>query len=55
VMYSLIITGVRLENHLRSPVMCREQPELINQKPSMPPTCKIKNESESEQKTRHWG
>jgi hypothetical protein len=24
-------------------------------KPSMPPTCKIKNESESEQKTQHWG
>jgi hypothetical protein len=53
VMYSLVITGVRLENHLRSPVMCREQLESINQKPSMPPTCKIKNESKSEQKTRH--
>jgi hypothetical protein len=51
----LVITGVRMENHLRSPVMCREQPESINQKPSMPPTCKIKNESESEQKTHHWG
>jgi hypothetical protein len=53
VMYSLVITGVRLENHLRSPVMCREQLESINQKPSMPPTCKIKNESKSEQKTQH--
>jgi hypothetical protein len=55
VMYSLVITGVRLENHRRSPVMCREQPESINQKPSMPPTYKIKNESESEQRTQHWG
>jgi hypothetical protein len=55
VMYSLVITRVRLENHRRSPVMCREQPESINQKPSMPPTCKIKNESESEQRTQHWG
>jgi hypothetical protein len=55
VMYSFVITGVRLENHRRSPVMCREQPESINQKPSMPPTCKIKNESESEQRTQHWG
>jgi hypothetical protein len=53
VMYSLVITRVRLENHHQSPVMCREQPESINQKPSMPPTCKIKNESESEQKTQH--
>jgi hypothetical protein len=26
VMYSLVITRVRLENHHRSPVMCREQP-----------------------------
>jgi hypothetical protein len=25
----------------------------VNQ-PSMPPTCKIKNESESEQRTQHW-
>jgi hypothetical protein len=55
VMYSLVITGVRLENHRRSPVMCREQPESINQKPSMCPTCKIKNESESEKRTQHWG
>jgi hypothetical protein len=55
VMYSFVITGVRLENHRRSPVMCREQPESINQKPSMPPTCKIKNESESEQRTQHSG
>jgi hypothetical protein len=54
VMYSLVITGVRLENHLLSPVMCREQPESINQTPSMPPTCKIKNESKSEQTTQHW-
>jgi hypothetical protein len=23
--------------------------------PSMPPTCKIKTESESEQTTHHWG
>jgi hypothetical protein len=30
VMHSLVITGVRLENHRRSPVMCREQPESIN-------------------------
>jgi hypothetical protein len=42
VMYSLVIIGVRLENHLRSQVMCREQPEWTNQKPSMPPICKIK-------------
>jgi hypothetical protein len=42
VMYSLVIIGMRLENHLRSQVMCREQPELTNQKPSMPPICKIK-------------
>jgi hypothetical protein len=55
VMYSLVITGVRLENHLRYTVMCREQPESINQKPSIAPTCQIKNESESEQKTQHWG
>jgi hypothetical protein len=55
VMYSLVITRVRLENHHRSPVMCREQPESINQKPFKPPTCKIKNESESEQRTQHWG
>jgi hypothetical protein len=55
VMYSLVITRVRLENHRRSSVMCREQPESINRKPSMPPTCKIKNQSESEQTTQHWG
>jgi hypothetical protein len=54
VMYSLVIIRVRPENHRRSLVMCHEQPESINQKPSMPATCKIKNESESEQKTQHW-
>jgi hypothetical protein len=54
-MYFLVITGLRLENHCRSPVMCREQPESIDQKPYMPPTCKIKNESEKEKKTQHWG
>jgi hypothetical protein len=51
-MYSLVITGVKLENHLQSPVMCREQQKSINQKPSMPPTYKNKNESESEQMTQ---
>jgi hypothetical protein len=40
VMYSLVITRVRLENHLRSSVMCREQPELINQKSSNSLACK---------------
>jgi hypothetical protein len=55
VIHSLVITGVGLGNQLRSPVMCREQPESINQKPSMPPTWKIKNKSESEQSTQHWG
>jgi hypothetical protein len=55
VMYSLVITGVRLENHCRSTVMCREQQVSINQNPSKPPTCKIKNESESEKRTQHWG
>jgi hypothetical protein len=53
-MYSLVITRVRLDIHLQSPVICREQPESINQKTSMPPTRKIKNESESEQTTQHW-
>jgi hypothetical protein len=53
-MYSLVITGVGLENHRQSPVMCREQPESINQKPFVPPTCKIKNEIESEQRTQQW-
>jgi hypothetical protein len=55
VIYSLVITGVRLENHRRSPVICQEQPESIKQKPSKPPTCKIKSESEIEQRTQHWG
>jgi hypothetical protein len=55
VMYSLDSTGVRLENHFRSLVMCQEQPESINQKFSKPPTCKIKNGSESEQMTQHCG
>jgi hypothetical protein len=53
VMYSLVITGVRLENHLGSLVKCREQPESVNQNPSMPPTRKMKNKSESEKMTQH--
>jgi hypothetical protein len=30
--------GVRLENHLATPVMCREQPESINHMLSNPPS-----------------
>jgi hypothetical protein len=52
-MYFLVITGVGLENHLRSPVICQEPLESINQKPSMLPTYKIETKSESEQTTQH--
>jgi hypothetical protein len=53
-MYSLDTTRAWLKNHLRSQVMCREQQESINQNLSMPPSYKIKNESESEQMSHHW-
>src|SRR6266511_1510638 len=53
VMYSLCITGVRLENHLVFPVLCREQPESMSHMSSTPPSC-IRNEK-SEQMPRHWG
>src|SRR6266542_1242611 len=51
VMYSLCITGVRLENHLVFPIMCREQPESMSHMSSRPPSC-IRNEKSE---TRHWG
>src|SRR5579859_44693 len=54
VMYSLHITGVRLENQRELPVMCREQPESMSQMSSRPPSCKI-NDEKSEQMPRHWG
>src|SRR5579883_3049796 len=39
VMYSLCITGVRLENHCELPVMCLEHPESTSQTSSRPPSC----------------
>src|ERR1041385_7124334 len=45
VMYSLCITGVRLENH----------PESTSQMSSRPPSCKINDEKGGEQMPRHWG
>jgi hypothetical protein len=33
-----VLHGVRLENHLASPVMCQEQPESINHMFSNPPS-----------------
>jgi hypothetical protein len=46
VMYNFSFTGVRLENHFLSPVMCREHPESINQMFSKPPACSQKQERE---------
>src|SRR5579883_2708287 len=54
VMYSLRITGVRLENQRELSIMCHEQPESTSQMFSRPPSCKINNEK-SEQMPRHWG
>src|SRR5579883_1164447 len=39
VMYSLCITGVRLENHRELPVMCCEHLESTSQTSSRPPSC----------------
>jgi hypothetical protein len=44
VMYIFSFTGVRLENHFLSPVMCQEHPESINQMFSKPPACSQKQE-----------
>src|SRR5579859_6156179 len=55
VMYSLRITGVRLENQRELPVMCREQPESTSQMSSRPPSCNINDEKGGEQMPRHWG
>src|SRR5579859_918700 len=54
VMYSLRITGVRLENQYELLVMCHEQPESMSEMSSRPSSCKI-NDEKSEQMPRHWG
>jgi hypothetical protein len=46
VMYIFSFTGVMLENHFLSPVMCREHPESINQMFPKPPACSQKQERE---------
>ncbi|WVZ93814.1 hypothetical protein U9M48_039769 [Paspalum notatum var. saurae] len=41
-MYSLVLTRLRLENHLRCPVICLEEPESMIHTSSMPRSCKVK-------------
>src|SRR5579883_889382 len=55
VMYSLCITGVRLENHRELLVMCREHPESMSQTSSRPPSCKINDERGGEHMPQQWG
>jgi hypothetical protein len=46
-MYLFVTTGMRLENHPLSPVICLEQPETINQMFFKSPTSSSDSESES--------
>src|SRR6185312_908369 len=52
-MYSLELFGVRLENHLRLPVMWRKQPESMSHMFSKPPT-RIINERKNGQMVWQW-